>query len=80
LSGYFAVLATGLTLTSTLALSVLSVALILQFVGKFDLEKEAVSGSLFSITAGQNKISEIFPYEENKTKVLDFPVLKNGIL
>jgi hypothetical protein len=49
-------------------------------VGKFDLEKDAVSGSLFSITAGQNEISEIFPYEENKMNVLDFTVLKNGIL
>jgi len=64
----------------TLTLSVLSVALTLQFMGKFDLEKEAVSGSVFSTTDGQNEISELFPYEENKMNILDFIALKNGTL
>ena len=48
--------------------------------GKFDLEKEAVSGSLFSTSAGQNEMLEIFAYEESKMNVLEFTALKISIL
>jgi hypothetical protein len=44
-------------------------------------EKEAVSGSVFSTTAGHNEMPEIFPYEENKMKVkkLKFKVARRGL-
>jgi len=48
--------------------------------GKCDLEKEAVDGSVFYSTASQNEMLEIFPYEENKMNVLEFTALKIGIL
>jgi hypothetical protein len=49
-------------------------------VRKCDLEKEAVSGSVFSATASQNEMSGMFPYEENKMRVLEFTALKTGII
>jgi len=49
-------------------------------VRKCDLEKEAVSGSVFCTTASQNEMSEMFPYEENKMNFLEFTAVKIGIL